>query len=127
MALLFSFLEFFDSYLNLYVQVEQMHAEIDKQWEEATPEVRELYGKEYFYRSMDVGPHEHAGSSPDPVLDAIEDALINVSPQPRYIVPGSDLLIDRFAVGFNHFIYIRTNKVYMTNTSLFIILLIRSI
>ena len=97
-----------------------MHTEIEKQWEEATPEVREHYGKEYFYRSMDVGSHEHAGSSPVPVLEAIEDALINVTPQPRYLVPGSDLLIDRFAVGCNHFI------LNTMNTSLFIILLIRS-
>ena len=62
MALLFS-LGFFDTYLNLYVKLEQMHAEKEKQWEEATPEVRKHYGKEYFYRSMDVGPHEHAGLS----------------------------------------------------------------
>ena len=72
--------------------------EIDKQWEEATPEVRKHYGKDYFYRPIAVDLEEHSCPNPDPVLDAIEDALISIDPKTRYLVPGSDRLFDKYAV-----------------------------
>ena len=79
-------------------QIARMRSEVEKQWDEATPEVRQHYGKEYFYRCIDEDAERDACPTPEPVLDAIEDALINASPQPRYLVPGSRFLIDRFAV-----------------------------
>jgi hypothetical protein len=41
-----------------------------------------------------------AGTSltPDPVLNAIEDALLNIQPKPRYLIDSATGIIDRSAV-----------------------------
>ena len=75
-----------------------MRAEVDVQWEEATPEVKEHYGKDYFYKWVRERTEGNSCPTPDPVLNAIEDALLNINPQPRYLVPGGDFLFDKFAV-----------------------------
>jgi len=66
----------------------------------ASEDVKNTYGREHIdkMKSM-MSPIEIPVESPDPVLDAIEDALLNVNPRPRYIVPGySGWFIDHHAV-----------------------------
>ena len=73
----------------------------DDMWSKASEEVKAVYGKNYFYlpyERMRKYGEKGAASSPKPVLDAIEDALLNIHPKPRYLVDGSCSLVDKYAV-----------------------------
>lgn len=67
----------------------------DAMWEAASPEVKETYGKEYFFAQYERLSHL-TSSYPncDPVSDAIEDALANENPAARYLVAGGSGLYD---------------------------------
>ena len=72
-------------------------------WNAASADVKKTYGKKYFYLPYDDYVNEGnnlslSASSPELVLDAMEDALINVHPKPRYIVGGSGGMYDPYAV-----------------------------
>ena len=70
-------------------------------WSKASEEVKAVYGENYFYlpyERMRNDGEKGSASSPKPILDAIEDALLNINPKPRYLVDGSNSLVDKYAV-----------------------------
>ncbi|XP_061173524.1 D-beta-hydroxybutyrate dehydrogenase, mitochondrial-like [Saccostrea echinata] len=71
--------------------------EVDIQWERASEEVKNFYGKAYFYRFFNRDNRKNSADSPDRVIDAVVDALLNESPRARYLVPGSSRMIDVYA------------------------------
>lgn len=75
--------------------------EVDIQWERATEEVRSFYGKDYFYRFFLKDNRENSAESPDKVIEAVVDALLNETPRARYLVPGSSRLVDIHAVSLD--------------------------
>ncbi|XP_052699389.1 D-beta-hydroxybutyrate dehydrogenase, mitochondrial-like [Crassostrea angulata] len=66
--------------------------EVDIPWEPATEEVKSFYGKDYFYRFFLKDNQENSAESPDKVIEAVVDALLNETPRARYLVPGSSRL-----------------------------------
>lgn len=74
---------------------------MDIQWERATEEVKSFYGKDYFYRFFLKDNRENSAESPDKVIEAVVDALLNEAPRARYLVPGSSRLIDIHAVSLD--------------------------
>ncbi|XP_022308697.1 D-beta-hydroxybutyrate dehydrogenase, mitochondrial-like [Crassostrea virginica] len=67
----------------------------DSMWEAADVEIKETYGKEYFFAQYERLAHL-TSSYPNcnPVSDAIEDALMNENPAARYLVAGGVGLYD---------------------------------
>lgn len=78
--------------------------ECDVMWAEGSDEVKTYYGEQYFYI-----PHElylssttsPSASSPKPVLDAIEDTLLNFNPKPRYLIFGGKRYYDPYSVSIS--------------------------
>lgn len=80
-----------------------MKRDLETMWEEATPEVREDYGRDYHFAVMS-GITEAVGTAPNsfaPVIDAMEDGLVNEAPKTRYLIGGSNQIIDTYKVGIN--------------------------
>lgn len=79
-----------------------MRRDFDTMWAEAGEEVKEKYGKEYLDRLFEGAKGTSATSYPTlgPVLDALEDAVINQSPRVRYLVDGGKGFFDVFCVSF---------------------------
>uniref|UniRef100_K1QYM4 D-beta-hydroxybutyrate dehydrogenase, mitochondrial n=1 Tax=Magallana gigas TaxID=29159 RepID=K1QYM4_MAGGI len=75
-----------------------MRRDFDTMWAEAGEEVRETYGKEYLDRLFEGAKGTSATSYPTlaPVLDALEDAVVNQNPRIRYLVDGGSGLMDEF-------------------------------
>ena len=86
-------------WLYFHFKVKVRRDEVDIQWERASEEVRSFYGKDYFYRFFQKDNREHSADSPDRVIQAVQDALLNGTPRARYLVPGSDRVVDIHAVG----------------------------
>lgn len=84
---------------------------MDIQWERATEEVKSFYGKDYFYRFFLKDNRENSAESPDKVIEAVVDALLNETPRARYLVPGSSRLVDIDAVSLDiHAMHGSTNQ-----------------
>ncbi|XP_035827904.1 D-beta-hydroxybutyrate dehydrogenase, mitochondrial [Aplysia californica] len=68
----------------------------DEQWEEASEEVKEFYGRAHLQQELDDAKTSALTgcTTINPVLDAFEDALRNQSPKYRYLVDGSKSYID---------------------------------
>ena len=69
---------------------------MDTMWTNASDEIKKSYGSEYF-ESIYTGTVEaakEAAKTTAPVIDAMEDAIINTSPSIRYLVNGSCKMID---------------------------------
>ncbi|XP_021353477.1 D-beta-hydroxybutyrate dehydrogenase, mitochondrial-like [Mizuhopecten yessoensis] len=82
-------------------QLKRLRKEIDYMWEKASEEVRQTYGRSYFdaiYQGMERETSGGRQMSADPVMNAIEDSLINVTPQARYLVGGSFSLVDKLGI-----------------------------
>ncbi|XP_052092374.1 D-beta-hydroxybutyrate dehydrogenase, mitochondrial-like [Mytilus californianus] len=85
---------------------DRLKQQIGQMWEEASAEVRELYGKDYFYRASKryteqcsrIDPTLDTEKAVEPVTDAMEDALINVHPKPRYLVDGGTGMFDGYSM-----------------------------
>lgn len=79
-----------------------MRRDFDTMWAEAGEEVRETYGKEYLDRLFEGAKGTSVTSYPTlaPVLDALEDAVVNQNPRIRYLVDGGSGLMDEFCVSF---------------------------
>lgn len=71
-------------------------------WDEASPEVKQFYGRDYFFRALKgyteccskIDPTLDTEKAVQPVTEAIKDALINTRPKARYIVDGGTGLFD---------------------------------
>ena len=65
--------------------------------------MKKAYGRRHFDNQIEGRKEDTTGGaqSPDGVLDAMEDALLNVSPKPRYLVHGGPWLLDFAAVSLN--------------------------
>lgn len=94
---------------NSDLQYQRLLKARDAMWEAASPEVKETYGKEYFFAQYERLSHL-TSSYPncDPVSDAIEDALANENPAARYLVAGGSGLYDD-CVGYPFFKIINNN------------------
>lgn len=80
-----------------------MQKECDEMWNDASEDVKKLYGKKYFYLPYDGYVNDYnnrslSALSPDMVLEAMEDALLNVRPKSRYIVGGGSGMYDPYAI-----------------------------
>ena len=74
---------------------------MERQWETATDEMHESYGR----RRFDLLPEAMAydatvvsSSTMEPVVDAYERALFEKHPRARYLVTGSSGWFDRYMV-----------------------------
>ncbi|XP_064594575.1 D-beta-hydroxybutyrate dehydrogenase, mitochondrial-like [Liolophura sinensis] len=77
---------------------ERMKRDLEIMWEEATPEVQEDYGRDYHFAVMS-GICEAVGTAPNslaPVIDAMEDGLVNEAPKSRYLIGGSNQILDAY-------------------------------
>ncbi|XP_048762664.1 D-beta-hydroxybutyrate dehydrogenase, mitochondrial-like [Ostrea edulis] len=77
-----------------------MKRDFNTMWTEAGEEVKETYGKEYLDRLFEGAKGTSATSYPTlaPVLNALEDAVINQNPKIRYLVDGGNGMIDVFCI-----------------------------
>lgn len=79
----------------------RLKTELESSWSAASDDVKRTYGRKHvdaIYENLSTNSLPGAATSPDPVLAAIEDALINTKPKPRYVVAGAKGMVDRFAV-----------------------------
>jgi hypothetical protein len=89
--------------------------ECDEMWNDASADVKKSYSQKYFYLPYNDYVNERSNlslsaSSPDLVLEAMEDALLNVRPKPRYIVGGSSGMYDPYAVSLVSLYKITSSK-----------------
>ena len=77
-----------------------MEKDIESMWSEASEEVQETYDKEYLYSLYEAGKSTAKTTYPTlaPVLNAMEDAVINVSPKYRYLIGGGNTFYDIYVV-----------------------------
>ncbi|XP_059145803.1 D-beta-hydroxybutyrate dehydrogenase, mitochondrial-like [Physella acuta] len=80
--------------------LKRIKADLDSQWNEAGPDVKEFYGPAHLTQQLDGCQKAAATSAPsiDPVLDAFEDALVNPCPSVRYLISGSKSFFDFYYV-----------------------------
>ena len=79
-----------------FIQLSWLDAQLKEMWEKASEEVKSAYGQDYFdaiFTGTKAAAKE-AAKSVSPVIDAMEDAVVNVSPSIRYLVDGSIRLVD---------------------------------
>ncbi|XP_033733590.1 D-beta-hydroxybutyrate dehydrogenase, mitochondrial-like [Pecten maximus] len=83
-------------------QLTRLKKEINYMWEQASDDVRQTYGRPYFddiYQGMEKsGLNVVRTQSADPVINAIEDSLISVTPKARYMIGGSFSIVDKLAI-----------------------------
>jgi len=74
-----------------------LKGEMNTMWDQASSELRSTYGRDYFDALFTgtAAAAKEAAKTMAPVIDAMEDALVNVHPQMRYLVDGSNKLIDK--------------------------------
>ncbi|KAK3578524.1 hypothetical protein CHS0354_007780 [Potamilus streckersoni] len=77
------------------VQFKRYREEAEEMWREASDSVRTTYGKRYL-EAMIEKQSASLNSYPttEPVIDALEDALINLTPRTRYLVGGTNKMFD---------------------------------
>lgn len=86
-------------------------------WEQATGEVKATYSSAYLdhtYRARAKKMETISPVSSDPVLDAIEDALVSSTPSNRYLIGGTSGFVDIIKV---RMLYIDRKKKHMYNFS----------
>jgi len=83
------------------LQLAWLKGQIDTMWNEASPDIQATYGKAYFegIHAGAAGAAKEAAKSMWDVIEAMEDAVVNLSPQIRYLVDGSSKIIDLNNVG----------------------------
>ena len=82
------------------MQLERMENEINGFWDAATEDVKKAYGRAYIdalIQGVREGGHTYAPTL-KPVTEAMEDAVTNESPKERYLIDGSDKIVDRYCV-----------------------------
>ncbi|KAK3090629.1 hypothetical protein FSP39_013275 [Pinctada imbricata] len=82
------------------VWCQQMEKDITSMWNEASNEVRNTYGQNYLHSLYEAGKSTAKTTYPTliPVLDAMEDAIVNCSPRYRYLISGGNTLYDIYVV-----------------------------
>ena len=64
-------------------------------WKEATEEVKQVYGKEYMQSWVDPSRANWTSlGDTGPVIKAAQHALVSQHPKSRYLVGGTDVLVD---------------------------------
>ena len=83
--------------LSLMFQYKRLLANVDEMWGEASEEVKQIYGKEYL-QSWVTAPQGGLSSpsygNTEPVIKAMEHALVSAYPKSRYILSGTDRRVD---------------------------------
>jgi hypothetical protein len=76
---------------------------MDTMWENASEEVKSVYGKDYFdaIYAGTVEAAKNAAKTTGLVIDSLEDAVTNTHPRIRYLVDGSCKLIDANNVSYS--------------------------
>ncbi|KAL3874508.1 hypothetical protein ACJMK2_037517 [Sinanodonta woodiana] len=73
-------------------QFERYEAEAEEMWRAASVDVKSTYRREYLTTMVDKqrsGTFSGSARTTEPVIDAFVDALLDVSPKTRYLVPGT--------------------------------------
>lgn len=81
--------------------IQRHYSEIEKSWNNFSPEVRQTYTKKYMEDQINTlvkFRFKLDAKSPDPVLDAVEHALSSSHPKYRYPVHGGPLPFDPIVV-----------------------------
>ncbi|XP_060069039.1 D-beta-hydroxybutyrate dehydrogenase, mitochondrial-like [Ylistrum balloti] len=76
--------------------MERIRKETDHMWEHASDNVKMTYERDYLYRNLKRTYENQGTQSMDPLTDAVEDGIINVNPDIRYLVPG--YFLDQYAM-----------------------------
>ncbi|KAK7111478.1 D-beta-hydroxybutyrate dehydrogenase, mitochondrial-like [Littorina saxatilis] len=77
--------------------IARIRREFDEMWAEASDEVKEVFSRDHFDKIMSEIEADAGRSHPTltPVVKAISDALFSGDPDYRYIVDGSNQLLDK--------------------------------
>ncbi|XP_056016340.1 D-beta-hydroxybutyrate dehydrogenase, mitochondrial-like isoform X2 [Ostrea edulis] len=78
--------------------LKRLKNEMDRMWNQADPEVKQVYGRKYLesqFSSLDKAG-DTSPCSVEPVIDAFIDAVTLENPKPRYLVDGGTGLIDKY-------------------------------
>lgn len=81
-------------------RLELAEAELNLCWTQASENIKAAYGRESIDSLINDLRNDCKGSSKDinPVIDAMQDAVENVHPKCRYLIHGSNKLMDKFCV-----------------------------
>ena len=77
-----------------------MENEINGFWDAASEDVKGAYGRAYIDALIQGvrGQGQTYAPTLNPVIEAMEDAVTNESPEERYLVDGSDKVLDKYCV-----------------------------
>ncbi|XP_046560896.1 D-beta-hydroxybutyrate dehydrogenase, mitochondrial-like [Haliotis rubra] len=80
--------------------IARIRKDLDEQWEEASEDVRQTYGKDYLDEQFQAAIASSSTSFPTlhPIMVAFKDALLNEQPQKRYLTDGSNGLYDPYCL-----------------------------
>ncbi|XP_052760123.1 D-beta-hydroxybutyrate dehydrogenase, mitochondrial-like [Mya arenaria] len=78
----------------------KMEATLEECWTLASDEVKEAYGREYINQQVAGLKASGSTSAPEvePVVDAMQEAVCNTSPEYRYLIHGSSKPLDWYCV-----------------------------
>lgn len=68
--------------------IQRIRAETDCMWNHASDRVKQIYGRNYFYRNLKQTFEKQGTLSMEPLAEAVEESIINHTPNIRYLVPG---------------------------------------
>lgn len=84
----------------IFFQLKRLMNEMEIMWEHAEDDVKQAYGRAHLEGQF-TGLHkalETCSPTMKPVIDALEDALVNERPSVRYLVDGGRGLVDWYNV-----------------------------
>ncbi|WAQ96886.1 BDH-like protein [Mya arenaria] len=82
------------------LNTETMEATLEECWTLASDEVKEAYGREYINQQVAGLKASGSTSAPEvePVVDAMQEAVCNTSPEYRYLIHGSSKPLDWYCL-----------------------------
>lgn len=86
---------------------------MEMMWDGADEEIREAYGREHLEEQRNglYKAPENCALSLEPVLRALEDAIVSENPAIRYLVDGGRGLLDWHNVSVKNYIYLEGHKI----------------
>ncbi len=80
--------------------MERHRRNYDTMWNEASEEVKSVYGKQYLedWYKKQLAYSQNASHDVTSVIDAMEDAILASQPRFRYLIDGGDGMLDLYCV-----------------------------
>lgn len=78
----------------------RIRAEYDEMWQQASPEVKEIFSRDYMNKTLRDTEDCASTAYPTltPVIDTMVEALSSCDPEYRYLIDGSNSLMDKFCM-----------------------------